>query len=155
MCPGSPARLRASTPLNCLFSLGTDGQTLGVWLRGCRRPAALRCRARANAGLLLLAADDIGYLLRRCPLVAVRDGERIVPLPASVLLEWRVLEVVLASPYLPGPEQLRALFPAARVRDGGFALPLGLRSAEEALSLCVAERLPVIATRIGYRADKR
>jgi hypothetical protein len=31
-----------------------------------------------------------------------------------------------------------------------IALPLGLGSAEEALALCAAERLPVLATRIAY-----
>ena len=34
-------------------------------------------------------------------------------------------------------------------------LPLGLGSAEEALSLCAAESLPVSATRIVYRGVQR
>jgi hypothetical protein len=75
--------------------------------------------------------------------------------PAAVLLGWRVLEIVLAAPYLPDPGQLRALFPAARVRPGAFALPLGLGSAEEALAVCAAAQLPVVATRIGYIAGER
>jgi hypothetical protein len=70
---------------------------LGVWLRGCIRPAALRCRGPGGQ-LFLLVADDLGYLLRRCGLVVVRDGSRIVPVPATQLLGWRVLvrEGVLA-----------------------------------------------------------
>ncbi len=87
--------------------------------------------------------------------MAVRDGNRLVSLPAGVLLGWRVLEIVLAAPYLPAPDQLRALFPSARVRESVLALPIGLGSAEEALAVCAAERLPVAGTRIAYLADKR
>jgi hypothetical protein len=47
------------------------------------------------------------------------------------------------------------LFPAARLHEGVLALPLGLGSAEEALAVCSAERLPVAATRIGYLATQR
>jgi hypothetical protein len=70
--------------------------------------------------------------------------------PAAVLVGFRVLEIVLATPYLPPPRQLRLLFPAARVCEGVVSLPLGLGSAEEVLALCAAERLPVSATRIAY-----
>jgi hypothetical protein len=83
--------------------------------------------------------------------VALRDGSAVRAVPAEVLLGCRVLEVVLAAPYLPPPRQLRELFPHARVREGVIALPLGLGSAEEALALCAAEGLPVSATRIAYR----
>ncbi len=78
-----------------------------------------------------------------------------MPVPAAVLVGWRVLEIVLAAPYLPAPDQLRALFPRARVREGVLALPIGLGSAEEALAACASARLPVAATRIGYPAGKR
>jgi hypothetical protein len=74
---------------------------------------------------------------------------------AAVLTGWRVLEIVLAAPYLPAPDQLRALFPGARVREGVLALPIGLGSAEEALALCAAERLPVAASRIAYLIGQR
>ncbi|HUQ15283.1 MAG TPA: hypothetical protein VM094_04455 [Gemmatimonadales bacterium] len=154
MFPGSPARLRPAVPLHALIPLAHPGVVLGIWLRGCGRPAAIRCRG--PGGLRhLLAAEDLGYLLRRCGEVAVRDGERVLPVPAGVLLGWRVLEIVLAAPYLPSPDQLRALFPAARIREGVLALPIGLGSAEEALAVCAVERLPVAATRIAYLAGKR
>jgi hypothetical protein len=154
MFPGSPARLRPGTTLHAILPLARPGVVLGVWLRGCARPAAIRCRG--SRGLRqLLAADDLGYLLHRCGQVLVRDGDRVVPLPAAVLLGWRVLEIVLAAPYLPDPGQLRALFPTARARPGTLALPLGLGSAEEALAVCAAARLPVAATRIGYLAGER
>jgi hypothetical protein len=100
---------------------------------------------------LLLVSDDLGYLLGRCSRVALRDGEVVRAVPARVVVGCRVLEIVLATPYLPPPHQLRQLFPAARVAEGVVALPLGLGSAEEALALCAAERLPVLATRITYR----
>jgi hypothetical protein len=154
MFPGSPARLRPAVPIHSLLRLAHPGVVLGVWLRGCGRPAAIRCRGPGGFRQLL-AAEDLGYLLGRCREVAVRDGERVTPVPAGVLLGWRVLEIVLAAPYLPSPDQLRALFPRARVREGVLALPIGLGSAEEALAICVVERLPVAATRIAYLADKR
>jgi hypothetical protein len=79
----------------------------------------------------------------------------MAPVASGVLVGWRVLEVVLGAPYLPTPDQLRALFPAARLHDGVLTLPLGLGSAEEALAVCSAERLPVAATRIAYLATQR
>ena len=152
MFPGSPARILPTWPLRALLPLATGGGVLGVWLRGCARPLAVRCRGQAGAKDLLLA-DDLGYLLRRCGRIALRDGNRIRQVRAGVLLRCRVLEIVLAAPYLPPPEQLRLLFPAAQVREGVVAMPLGLGSPEEVLALCAAERLPVAATRIAYRAS--
>ena len=154
MFPGSPARLRTGVRLGSVLSLAQPGVVLGVWLRGCGSPAAIRCRD-SGGSRHLLASEDLGYLLRRCAEVAVRDGENLARVPAAVLVGWRVLEIVLAAPYLPAPDQLRELFPAARVREGLVALPIGLGSAEEALALCAAERLHVAATRIVYLAGKR
>jgi hypothetical protein len=154
MFPGSPARLRPTVPISSLLPLVHPGGVLGAWLRGCRRPAAIRFKAPGGFKHLL-AAEDLGYLLRRCGEVAVRDGERVTSVPAGVLIGWRVLEIVLAAPYLPAPDQLRALFPSARVREGVLALPIGLGSVEEALALCAVERLPVAATRIAYLTGKR
>ena len=154
MFPGSPARVRPTVPLHTLLPLATPGVVLGIWLRGCARPAAIRCRVPGGLRHLLIA-EDLGYLLRRCGQVAVRDGEAVTPVPAGVLIGWRVLEIVLAAPYLPSPDQLRALFPSARVREGQLAVPIGLGSAEEALAVCAVEGLPVAATRIAYLADKR
>ena len=153
MFPGSPARILATCPLQSLLPLAPPGIVLGVWLRGGTRPAAVRCRSPCGIRHLLIA-DDLGYLLRRCSLVALRDGRAIRRVPVGILLRWRVLEVVRGAPYLPPPEQLRALFPGGRVRKGVLSLPLGLGSAEEALALCAARRLPVASTRITYRGDR-
>ena len=154
MFPGSPARVRPAVSLQSLISLARPGCVLGVWLRGCSRPAAVRCPAPGGVRHLLVA-QDLGYLLCRCTRVVVRDGERLTSLPSGVLVGWRVLEVVLGAPYLPPPDQLRALCPAARVHEGVLTLPLGLGSAEEALAVCATERLPVAATRIAYLATER
>ncbi len=135
-----------------LLSLPGPGAVLGAWLRGCTRPYAVRCRG-PDGPRQVLFSDDLGYLLGRCEQVALRDGQQVRPVPAGVLLGCRVLEIVLAAPYLPPPDQLRLLFPTARVREGLMALPLGLGSPEEALALCAAERLPVSGTRITYRAN--
>lgn len=149
MFPGSPVRLRPGCQVRALLPLAARGAMLGAWLRGCTRPLALRCRG-PDGPRQLLASDDLGYLLRRCTRIALRDGEAVRAVPAGVLLGCRVLEIVLAAPYLPPPHQLRALFPAARVRESVVSLPLGLGSPEEALALCAAEGLPISATRIIY-----
>jgi hypothetical protein len=156
MFPGSPSRLRPATPLRSLLRLARPDPVLtsGVWLRGCTRPAAIRIRA-PDGPRHFLVAEDLGYLLRRCGEVVVRDGERPVSVPAGVLVGWRVLEVVLAAPFLPPPEQIRVLFPSAQFREGVLVVPLGLGSAEEALGLCAAERFRVAGTRIRYLAAKR
>lgn len=149
MFPGSPARIQAGSPLRALLPLAPADSVLGAWLRGCTRPMAVRCRG-PDGPRQLLASDDLGYLLCRCTRIALRDGETLRAVPADVLLGCRVLEIVLAAPYLPPPHQLRALFPAVRVRESVLALPLGLGSPEEALALCAAEGVAVSATRIRY-----
>ncbi len=151
MFPGSPARIVPACPLRPLVALAPLGGVLGVWLRDCVRPTPVRCRTPGGVRHLI-AAEDLGYLLRRCAVVALRDGGALRLVSSEVLVRWRVLEVVLGAPYLPPPDQLRSLFPRARVREGVLSLPLGLGSAEEALALCAAEGVPVVATRIAYRS---
>ncbi len=77
--------------------------------------------------------------------MAVMEAER--------LIGWRALQIVLGTPYLPGLERLRQLYPEMRLSGGTLLLPLGLGSAEEVLAACAAARLPVAATRINYLAD--
>ncbi|MDQ3224123.1 MAG: hypothetical protein M3Q75_11730, partial [Gemmatimonadota bacterium] len=95
----------------------------------------------------------LGYLLRRCARVAVRDGEQMTVVAAERLIGWRALQIVLGTPYLPGLDQLRQLYPEIRLSGGTLVLPLGLVSAEEVLAACAAARLPVAATRIGYLVE--
>jgi hypothetical protein len=117
-----------------------------VWLRGSRRLQRWRAKGRR-----ILVGPDLGALLRRCDHVIVGDGGRPVALPATLLIRWRVLEIVLGTPYLPPPRLLRLLFPGLRTSTRGVAIPLGLGSAEEALAACARERLPVVSSRIAYQ----
>jgi hypothetical protein len=146
MLPGAPCQLLPRVSLLAVLGHARPGELLGVWLRGCPRPLRLRA-----ARCALLASADLGLLLRRCGRVAVRDAGRIAVLDAQRLIGWRTLQIVTGAPFLPGLEELRALFPDLRVTGGRIAVPLGLGSAEEALAVCAAERLPVLATWIDYR----
>jgi hypothetical protein len=146
MLPGAPSRLPTSYPLRRALGLAHPGEPLGAWVRMGRWPLHLRAGGRA-----LLASADLGYLLRRCARVLVRDGERPIVLDAERLIAWRTLQIVVGTPYLPQVHELRAIYPGLRVVDGRLALPLGLDGAEPALAACAAARLPVAATWIEYR----
>jgi hypothetical protein len=148
MFPGSPAPLPPGTRLSALIGLIPPGTATGVWLRGCALPRLLHLPGPRR----LLLSPDLGALLRRCQRIAVRHGGRVDLLSASQLVRCRVLEVVLGTPFLPPPTQLRALFPALTEGPRGFGIPIGLGSAEEALAICAAERVPVRASRIRYAA---
>jgi hypothetical protein len=148
MFPGSPAALRSSVLLHQLGALALPDELLGAWIRGCRRT----CRVRlvgAPGRSCILAGPDLGALIRHCSRVVVwDDGPRAVE--SSRLIRCRVLQVVLGTPYLPPPPQLRALYPSLQAGEGTITLPIGLGSAEEALALCAAEKLPVVGSRIEY-----
>ena len=148
MLPGAPSRLLPSFPLRLALGLAHPGDPLGAWVRMGRCPLHLRAGGRA-----LLASTDLGYLLRRCARVLVRDGKAVVPLTADQLIAWRTLQIVVGAPYLPEVQALRAMFPGLRVAPGRIALPIGLDGAEPALAVCAATRLPVTATWIEYEAS--
>jgi hypothetical protein len=112
-----------------------------------RWPLHLRAGGRA-----LLASADLGYLLRRCSRVLVRDGRSATALEAERLIAWRTLQIVVGTPYLPEVPMLRAMYPALRIAGGRIALPIGLGGAEPALAACAAARVPVAATWIEYGA---
>lgn len=146
MLPGAPSRLPSSYPLRRALALAHPGEPLGAWVRMGRWPLHLRA-----GGGALLASADLGYLLRRCGRVLVRDGQRPTVLDAERLIAWRTLQIVVGAPYLPQVRELRAIYPGLRVADGRIALPLGLDGAEPALAACAAARVPVAATWIEYR----
>jgi hypothetical protein len=110
-----------------------------------RCPLHLRAGGRA-----LLASTDLGYLLRRCGRVLVRDGEEALVLEADQLIAWRTLQIVVGAPYLPEVHALRAMYPGLRVAHGRVTLPIKLDGAEPALAACAAARVPVTATWIDY-----
>jgi hypothetical protein len=150
MFPGSPAPLRPTVSLLHIAKLAWPGEVLGAWIRGCRRTCRLRL-----VGVLghpcIHAGPDLGALLHRCRRVVVWD-DGLQAVESSRLIRCRVLQIMLGTPYLPPPAQLRALYPSLQAGEGTIALPIGLGSAEEALSLCVAEKVPVAGSRIEYRA---
>ena len=146
MLPGAPCQLLPRVPLLAVLGHARPGEHLGAWVRGCTRPLRLRAARRA-----LLASADLGWLLRRCGRVAVRDSGRIAVLDGQRLIGWRTLQIVSGAPFLPGLAQLRLLFPDLRVTGSRIADPLGSGSAEEVLAFCAAEHLPVLATWIDYR----
>jgi hypothetical protein len=146
MLPGAPSRLPPSFPLRRALGLAHPGDPLGAWVRMGRWPLHLRAGGRA-----LLASSDLGYLLRRCGRVLVRNGPRPTVLDAERLIAWRTLQIVVGAPFLPRVQELRAIYPGLQVAGGRISLPLGLGGAEPALAACIAARLPVTATWIEYR----
>ena len=145
MLPGAPSRLPTSFPLRRALGLAHPGDPLGAWVRMGRWPLHLRAGGRA-----LLASADLGYLLRRCARVLVRDGVAAIVLEADQLIAWRTLQIVVGTPYLPEVHALQAMYPGLRVAHGRIALPIGLDGAEPALAACAAARVPVTATWIEY-----
>ncbi|HEX6106392.1 MAG TPA: hypothetical protein VFZ26_12465 [Gemmatimonadales bacterium] len=148
MFPGSPVPLGPRTPLAALLAVVPPLVTAGVWLRHCPRVRVLHAPGQRH----LLLCRDLGTLLRRCDHVVVRHSGRLHLFSAAQLIRCRVLEVVLGTPYLPPPARLRELYPALEAGARRYAIPIGLGSAEEALALCAAERLPVRSSRVGYGA---
>jgi hypothetical protein len=146
MLPGAPSRLRSSYPLRRALALAHPGEPLGAWVRMGRWPLHLRAGGRA-----LLASADLGYLLRRCGRVIVREAECAAVLDADRLIAWRTLQIVVGTPYLPRVRELCAIYPGLRVANGRLELPLGLDGAEPALAACAAAGVPVAASWIEYR----
>lgn len=94
---------------------------------------------------------DLGFLLGRCSRVAIREGNEPIVVSVEVLIQWRALQVVAATPYLPGLKRLSAIFPGLQPIPAGFQVPLPTRSSEEVLAECVAQGIPVAGSRIVYR----
>jgi hypothetical protein len=149
MLPGAASRLLPSFPLRRALGLAHPGDPLGAWVRMGRWPLHLRA-----GGCALLLSADLGYLLRRCTRVLVRDGGAAIVLETDQLIAWRTLQIVVGAPYLPEVQVLRAMYPGLSVAPGRIALPIGLDGAEPALAVCAATRLPVTATWIEYGAGR-
>jgi hypothetical protein len=98
----------------------------------------------------MLIASDLGYLLSHCDWIVLRGGDHTLVLAASAIIEWRSLQVVTATPFLPCPERLRQLFPGAELEAGGFRAPLSSRAAEHVLADCVTHGIRVSMTRVVY-----
>jgi hypothetical protein len=153
MFSGPPLPLLPSFPVHRLVPLLESRAQAGAWLRGCR---TLRLHARAVGRISnVLIAGDLGVLLQRCAWVVVREGARAVLLQSELLLGWRALQVVTGTPYLPGPERLKELFPDSEVDGLGFRVPTRSCPPEAVLAECLIHGIPVAASRIIYRAPSR
>jgi hypothetical protein len=148
MFSGPPLPLPQDLPLSLLLAHVPPSGTLGAWTRGCRHAVhvydtrASRCR--------VLISADLGFLLGRCSHVAVREGEEVVVLEAERVIEWRTLQIVTGTPFLPGLECLNAMFPRAHLDPNGFRVPVASESPEDVLAECLTHGIPVCSSRIVY-----
>jgi hypothetical protein len=101
---------------------------------------------------VVLIAGDLGLLLGQCARVVVRQGEQAVLLKSELLIQWRALQVVTATPYLPCAHRLKELFPDSAIDAHGFYVPTQSSSPEAVLAKCLTHRIPVAETHIVYRA---
>jgi len=128
---------------------GPPGQ-IGAWIRGAVSRLHLH-KVPPHSQCLVLASADLGFLLRRCAKVAVREENRTIILPSETVIEWRALQVATATPYLPGLDHLRALFPGLRSIPNGLLIPVVKQSAEEILAYCLEEGMQVRGSRVVYQ----
>jgi hypothetical protein len=62
------------------------------------------------------------------------------------------LQVVTATPYLPGLARLSDILRTAHLDPTGFQVPIPTRTPEAVLAECLAYGIPVAGSRIVYRA---
>lgn len=148
MFTGPPLPLSSDLPLQWLAGHTCSGSVLGAWTREPIHTLEIHC---PTGGRVLVSAD-LGFLLGRCSRVALREGREVVVLEADLLIQWRALQVVTATPYLPGLERLSAIFRRARFDSNGFLVPIANRSPEEVLAECVAAGVQISGSTIVYTA---
>lgn len=153
MFSGPPLPLPPDLPLSLLLAYASGSGRLGAWMRSCRRAAYVQDTAASHGRLLI--SPDLGFLLRRCSHVAVREGEEPIVLEAERLIQWRTLQVVTGTPFLPEHERLHAMFPRARLRPDGFQVPISTQSPEDVLAECLTHGIPVSSTAIVYCMSAR
>jgi hypothetical protein len=152
MLAGAPlplSPLSPRIPVSFLLALTSRAEPLGAWVGSCRHPVWIYQLAQP-AHRRALASCELGFLLRRCTRVVVRENRRLTVLPSEAVIQWRALQVATATPYLPGLERMQVLFPRLQATVGGFQVPLHAESAEEVLSQCVSEGVRVTGSRIVY-----
>ena len=99
----------------------------------------------------MLIAGDLGLLLRHCTRVLIREGNHAVLLQSELLIQWRALQVVTATPYLPCPHRLKELFPDSEIDHHSFQVPIRRCPPEAVLADCLTHGIPVAETHIIYR----
>jgi ABC-2 type transport system ATP-binding protein len=108
----------------------------------------------ATGRLVMVASHDLGAIERLATRVLVLScGKVVSDVSTAVLLKERVLELALNGGGLGRSEWLLVRYAGATRTGDGVAVPLthGL-SVEAVLAACRAERIPVAATRVRYRA---
>jgi hypothetical protein len=146
MFSGPPLPLPPNLPLRWLSEHARLPGALGAWVRESTRTLEIHYSSKS----CLLIGPDLGLLLGRCSRVALREGTEPVVLAVDRLIQWRALQVVMATPFLPGPERLGAILRGAHVDPTGFRIPLGTCSPEQVLAECVAHGIEVAGSRIIY-----
>jgi hypothetical protein len=149
MLAGAPLPLSPRTPLSYLLALTRRADPLGAWVSACRHPVWIYQLAQCTRHQVV-ASSDLRLLLRRCTHIALRENRRLTVLPSEAVIQWRALQVSTSTPYLPGLERIRVLFPRLQVTRGGFQVPLHAESPEEVLSRCVSEGVRVTGSRVVY-----
>jgi hypothetical protein len=149
MLSGPPLPLPHDLPLHQLLAHANPPGILGAWVRGSVRTLHLY-EARRGVTRRLLIDSDLGHLLSRCSRVALREGTHPVVLDADAVIRWRTLQVVTSSPYLPGLQLLREMFPEAHLNGSGFQVALSSQTPEHVLAECLTHGIPVRESRIIY-----
>jgi hypothetical protein len=145
-----PVPLSPDFPVGQLVILAQARESVGAWFRGSNRRIHLRARSKGRyTGILI--AGDLGFLLRCCTWVAVRQASEVLVLRSEVLIGWRALQVVTRTPFLLGAERLKQLFPAVDFDDVGFQVPTHHCPPEEVLAECLTHGIPVAESHIVYR----
>ena len=107
-----------------------------------------------SARLVLIASHELGTIERLATRVLVLSRGRLVSdVSTATLLKERVVELALNGGAIGRSDWLLARYDGALRTGDGVAVPLSRgRTVEEVLAACRAERIPVAATRVRYRA---
>lgn len=151
MLSGPPLPLPHDVPLHQLLAHASLPGTLGAWVRGSVRTLHLYESGHGATHRVLIDAD-LGHLLSCCDRVALWAGNQTVVLSAEAIIGWRTLQVVTSSPYLPGLQLLRQIFPGAHLNHTGFEIAIANRTPEHVLAECLTYGIAVRESRISYGA---
>ena len=150
MLSGPPLPLPNHISIRQLLTYARHPGTLGAWVRGSARRLHLYEGSRGATHRLLIG-PDLGHLLSSCSRIVLRTGAQPVVLEPSAIIEWRALQVVTSTPYLPSAERLRKMFPGAYLDGVGIHVPISSRAPEEVLAECLSQGIPVSESRVIYR----
>jgi hypothetical protein len=149
MFSGPPLPLPSDLPLRYLWPHAPMSGSLGAWMRGSPRRFRLSNTSNPCRGSIVVCAD-LGFLLRQCSRIALREQTQLVVLETDLLIQWRTLQVVTATPFLPGLKRLSVIFPGAHLDPNGFQVAIPTHSPEQVLAECLTHGIPVAGSRIVY-----